>query len=685
MPSVCFSGFPLGSVVSINGVMTTSWGQMSEGDSIWDLEPTPGASVEINALRSALQVAPEAFNFSITTAGFTTNTLVDQSVYDASYHDKYVFWDYGDSYQFTAPEKVLAANLDSQFSRGPLGSHTYRAPGNYIVRVAVLEPASGSVAFGEYLIGGAGEDTPAVGDPAVTFAGNRTIFVDTNGAAGGYPNAPAGADTYDNLQAAANQMPGWPIRRVILERGQTHNFTNFKNMQVGGTQDGPTSMRFEAADGPGAAPIFQVSPSIGGLIMQDVLRQGSVPTAECDIVFSGLDIRGNWDSTTETGTAATFLLSMSTGSGYTLFDDCVVSGFGTLLQTQNTSRQIQYTLNDTVVTNWSDYAVLDGGNQSVAALTGSRIMQHVDALSGGPQGSPRHNTQGPTRFSRPNRVNVLSTDMFSRNGWFPQGSIYDIQPCLRFATAGDHPGARLNVGGCSLESGGIVLEIYNSENGSQDNPVNAVLDGNILVGGWRSVWHVRVGYGGTTWRNNFFVLPDVERDGSSIGAPALSTSPVFGFGTSGNGSAPGNYTTPTLIYNNTIVNLLSTANAAGGTGAAIPVSGAGSFTVTYENNLLHEPNRTSPRTLYGTAEVAPPDGTLQAVAVFTSRYNGYRDFGRVTTLATQFATPADSGQIWVPQIGSPALGAALAEPNAVTSFSGTRRPEPPSIGAAELE
>lgn len=690
MPSICFSGFPLGSVVSIDGVMTTSWGQMSEGDSIWDLEPTPGASVEINARRSNLQAAPEALQFDLTLGGFETNTLGDESAYDPSYHDKSVFWDYGDSYQFTAPEQVQSGNLDSRWSRGPLGSHTYRASGDFVVRVAVIEHSSGRVGFGTFRIGGTGADTPPVQDAATVFEGAATLFVDTNGAAGGYPNAPAGAVRYDNIQAAIEQMPSSArATRVILERGQTHVISGARNLAMYTRPLGPTSFRIEANIGGGPKPVVMVDPGRfagGGLLFNDALRAGTAPDADADIVFAGLDCRGLWDSTRETGAAVTFALAAQAGSSYTLFDDCEFTGWSIAYQSANSARETMYTVNDTAISGWQEYAVFDSSRQVSSAFTGARLMQDVDALSGGPRLSPpAHNTQGPVRFGGPKRAHIWATDIFSRNGWFSSGNVYGVQPCIRFADSATRPGARLNLGASVLEGAGQAVTMANGDGNNPDTHVNALIDGNILLGGFQTNDVAVVSYGGSTWRNNFLIQPDVLRDRATLGASSYSANNMFVFRDSGAGIAAGNLTTPSLIYNNTMVNLLSPGNVFGSTGAATVLVNENAFTITEENNILHEPNLDTPRTLYGSVNVSPPDGTLLPSAAFAPRYNGYRDFDTTTTLDTTFATSADSGQIWVPQIGSPALGAALVEPNSTTSFSGTRRPEPPSIGAAELE
>lgn len=690
MPSVCFKGFPLGSTVSIDGVMTTSWGQMSEGDSVWDLDPTPGVSVQINARRSNLQAAPEAFQFDLTLSGFDTNTLSDDRAYDPSYHDKCVFWDYGDSYQFTAPEKVQDGNLDSRWSRGPLGAHTYRDGGDFVVRVAVIEPSSGNIGFGTFRIGGASADTPRVRPASEVFEGTATIFVDTNGAAGGYPNAPAGAVRFDNIQAAVEQMPASArATRVVLERGQTHVLTASRNMAMYSTPQGPTSFRIEANTGAGDKPIVTLDAGRfgnGSLLFNDALRAGSAPNAEADIVFAGLDCRGLWDSTTESGAAVTFALAAGAGSSYTLYDDCVFSGWAIAYQSANSDRETMYTINDTAISNWQEYAVFDSSTQVSSAYTGARLTQHVDALGGGPRMSPpRHNTQGPVRFGGPKRAHIWATDIFSRNGWFGQGAVYGVQPCIRFADSASRPGARLNLGASVIESAGPTVTMANGDGNNPDTHVNAVVDGNIMLGGFMSTDMVIVSYGGSTWRNNFLIQPDVQRNNTSIGGFGINANVMFVFRDSGAGIAAGNLQTPSLVYNNTMVNLLSPGNLFGTSGETRPLINENNFSITYENNLVHEPNRAGPRTLYGTVEVSPPDGSLTPVFAFEPRYNGYRDFDTTTTLDQTFRTPADSGRIWVPQAGSPALGAALAEPNAVTSFTGTRRPEPPSVGAAEIE
>ncbi len=661
---------------------------MSAGESLWDLDPTLGVSVTINARRSNLQVAPEAFQFDLTLVGFDTNTLSDDSAYDPSYHDKFVFWDYGDSYQFMAPEKVQTGNLDSRWSRGPLGAHTYRMHGEFVVRVAVIEPSSGHVGFGIYHIGGANEDTPKIRDPAAVFEGDATIFVDTNGLAGGYPNAPAGAVRYDNIQAAIEQMPSSrKPRRVILERDQVHIVNGGRNLAMYSRPSGPTSFRIEANVGFGDKPILTLDPGsfgAGGPLFNDALRAGNAPNAEADVVFAGLNCQGLWDSTTESGAAVTFALAAQAGSNYTLFDGCDFSGWAIAYQSANSDRETMYTINDTAITNWQEYAVFDSSTQVSSAFTGARMTQHVDALGGGPRTyPPTHNTQGPVRFGGPRRAHLWASDIFSRNGWFPQGSVYGVQPAVRFADSASRAGARLNLGASVIESAGQVITMANGDGNNPDTHVNAVIDGNILLGGFMSTDLALVSYGGSTWRNNFLIQPDVQRDNTSIGGFGINANTMFSFRDSGSGIAPGNLATPSLVYNNTMVNLLTSENFFGSNSAALPMVNENDFAMTFENNLLHEPYQNAPRTLYGTTNISPPAGTLEPIFAFEPRYNGYRDFDTVKTLDRRFATPADSGRIWVPKVGSPALGAALTEPSAVTSFDGTRRPEPPSVGASE--
>ena len=123
------------------------------------------------------------------------------------------------------------------------------------------------------------------------------------------------------------------------------------------------------------------------------------------------------------------------------------------------------------------------------------------------------------------------------------------------------------------------------------------------------------------------------------------------------------------IYNNTLVNLSDA-----GTADVYQDIKMGFTTWNVANNLIHEPNLDTPNTPY-----AP----LAAIPAFKPRYKGYRPDAE--TLYTAYENPSDSVSIWVPQIGSPALGAALNDPDACSDFRGNLRPDPPSIGAVEAD
>ena len=113
------------------------------------------------------------------------------------------------------------------------------------------------------------------------------------------------------------------------------------------------------------------------------------------------------------------------------------------------------------------------------------------------------------------------------------------------------------------------------------------------------------------------------------------------------------------------MNLLTAASAVDGIGACVPLVNENAFAMTYENNILHEPNLAVPRTLYDTTNVAPPDGSMTAEQIFTPRYLGYQDFDTTTTLDTTFATPLPGGQIQLAGEGSVTLGAEIIPANGV--------------------
>ncbi len=632
---------------------------------VWDQPADPETSVKINVFRSDHRIAPEGAFFDLTLSGFDTNTL-PQGEYDPSFHDKYVFWDYGESYAFTAPVNVLMMDdadggnrADSRYSRGPLGSHVYRVPGRYTVRVAVFEPDSGKWGQGSTII--------AVGNPDTFFSGSATLYVNSSG---DYSNAPAGAQTTTSLEAALTRIGrALTPHRIVLERGQTYTLTKQFTFRPPTSASG-VSFRIEARAGSGAQPVITFSPGFSGFsVFQDLALHDAIG-ADSETVLHDIEFRGLWDVASETGVRLELIRFPPDRSATTVVDKCTFSGWGLALHATDGVRTAgkRSFSNDLRFKSMGDYAILDGA-LGYCAITGCGFIQDVDAMMGGPKNN-KHNTHGPLRIAGASKSNIWACDMYSATGWSGTRDFIIAQPCLRWNTD-CIIGAKLNLQACAMESPSNVLSIETANSNpklaavaNERVPCNALVEGNIGVSGWQAFYSLGVAHGGVTLRNNIFVLANAN--GSFEGGRPITKQCFVKFvgGAENIGSV---LATPQRFYNNTFVNLTNSA-------ARLGIDEIGFENTLARNNIVHEPGVNPPNT---------PFAPLAKTSAFACRYPGYRD--QNTRFTTTNATPVDSAQIWRPEIGSRALGEAILEPNASVDFKGTFRPEYPSVGAMEID
>ncbi|MEP0964115.1 MAG: hypothetical protein ABJG75_20165 [Roseobacter sp.] len=672
MPTIAFQGFTIGSTVTIGGVTVNAWGQIEGGGSVWDQTPTPGVSVSVDMNRSDHRVAPEGVFFSPTLTGFATNTATNIANYDPSYHDKVYFWDYGESYDYVAPTQVVAMDAadggnrsDSRYSLGPLGSHVFRTHGIHTVRLAVLEPSTGR--WGQAVL------PVSVADPNDFYSGSTTIFVDQTG---NYGNAPSGAQRFTSLTAAFSVLDAaLTPHRILLERGQTHVIDSPLGYRPPTNASG-ISLRIEALAGTSARPVLQASSSFTSgrrALIEDASLQDA-NGIDNGAVISGIELHGTWDVTSETGNWGTDAINFSDNrSEHCVVDDCVIANVNVAIRTTNLSASGRsnraYFVNDTIVSDWSNYGIFDGDSGQTSIL-GSRIAQNVDAITGGPK-DDTHNNHGPYRAAAPNKTVFLSTDFFSSTGWSPINSVLAVQPAIRWNTsAGVGSGAQLNMQSCAIESAGDPIVLSAANNSSNSRATNSIIEGSIVVGGFQATRLIGLTHGGVTLRNNVLIFPDTQYNATPIGGLSRGLDAFVASATNGdgNGTDATNLAAPIRIYNNTLVNLSNMSTPHVWQDA---IMGFSNVNTNLENNLIHAPN-------IGAAY----QGVRNSVA-FIPRYRGYR--ADASTLYTDYAPTSDSASIWVPEIGSPALGAALSEPNASTDFRGNLRPEPPSIGAFETD
>lgn len=600
--------------------------------------------------RSVTRAAPEGFFFEVDVsgAGFSARAPRSGEIYDPRFHQLYYFWDFDDDYRFQAPQNLPDPHKNAGVAYGPMVSHTYRKPGIYTVSCLIVEPQTGRKALAEQAV----EVLPADGQ----FPGNSTIFVDPVGPGA---DAPSGAIIVGSIEAAVSVATGQEgrARRIMLRRGQVYPFGGISL----GDQAMVPSLHIVAGPGDEAKPVLKCK---GQWSWNDRLTRTDGRMK--DWVFQNIDFLGPWDSTTETGALITGISPQENSPNLTLIDGCSFDGFtGAYVPISGSNVLHRMTIiNDTRITNWQGFGVLDGDNAGLA-LTGCAIWQHVNAKAG--KTDLTGNNNGPFRNGgRLGRTIITNCDFFSRNGWSPFGGQYQAyQPCIRFNTDGME-GVRANIQANALEGGFWVL-ILMPEAGLNSHAVNAVIEKNYLLGSHMTSSTVVITYGGTTLRNNVFVQPN------QASLPVSGELACF-IELKNIGGDARNRAAPISSYNNSFIHLTPQSSYQFADPPPRTLKGADQFAVVNEaNNLVHMPNLIPP--IVG-------DAPLQdSPVLWAPRERGY--ISSAHAHQPQTATPRDVVATYAPRPGSPALGNALNGLVAFDDFYGNPRPAYPSRGAFE--
>ncbi|MEM9739563.1 MAG: hypothetical protein AAF829_06805 [Pseudomonadota bacterium] len=651
MSKLKFTGFPFGTTATIEVTSPSRTDRTSVTD--WGVN----ATLTVSVLRSILEVAPERLTFEVTGwKGFNTAAPGAGEDYDERLHNIIYVADFGDTDTvYQAPVKGFPEWKNRNTGFGPRVTHVYRKPGMYTVTIWAYELTSDRRAkwTGQY----------TVGDPDTEFSNSDTAYVSV---ASDFTNAPIGAGQYSSFAAAVAARTSAAKTRFMLKAGETH--TSFADLQLPGGHVHVVNDydRSNDADKGYVRPILEATAASGY-----VLRTRDFQNR--DVVIQGLDFRGPWDTTTETGepekTGITVLATLPAPQTF-IIDDCFFDGFKNGIHnpghgTVDPSNS-GLTVHDTVVTNWRDFGVYCGGASNIDLL-GCRIAQDVDALSGGPKDGS-HNNHGPVRLQTNTAqfVTVDGCDMFSRTGWVENTPNYFTQqPCFRFNQSG-LAGSLLNMQRNACEGGFEIIKLSPANTTYFEGIQNIIIDKNVLLGSHMTAFGVTANLSGITMRNVLMFVPNVPRILGIFDPVALLRV-----------SAPTNNSNavdaPIELYHNTIVNLMSDDNTVGGD-ATMTIGDifSGTFTITERNNLIDQKNLTLPDAVY-----AP----LSDRSIWSAREKGY--IGEdVPILESQRAT-AGGVPLGAPLLGSLALGAAFEEPALHFDIYGRRRPDPPSIGAME--
>ncbi|ARE42523.1 hypothetical protein RGUI_4206 (plasmid) [Rhodovulum sp. P5] len=528
-------------------------------------------TVRIAMRRSALRTAPERIFFQATVGGFDTQPAGQGEVYDPHWHDLIYVWDFGDAgATFTAPENLLDDHRDANTAFGPYVAHVYETPGSYTVTCKVYEPATGKYAETRYRIGEddndlAGDGAP-VRDPEAVFTlpNHATLPTETWYIDDTLPEdywvhrddlataqaAPGVGDGWyrvlNTLLTAKNRLPANRDKhalRIMLPRDTVHELATMQLVEA------YPHLHLVAGPGNGADPVIVHTNALTGRMFElgsFGSQDGSVLQRE--FALYGIELRGPWDSTTETFSSVGEEYkspAISTGYGYTdtvLVSNCTISGFEMCFMWQCSTalypsqdppyeaRQVGgWCIHNTVATNWRDYVIFTDGARDFAFL-GCRLADSPDALSGG----VKHGYNAPTktgelafdtyegyhnqhfvRFKACRDVVIDACDMFTNRGWsgLTDPEYRAMQPVLRWNQDG-LIGARGNITRCSMEGGGGLVSAGATNHtaaGFKNNvsPQNVLFHHNVMVGSWHSAKFFTLGTGGFTIRNNLAVFPEI--------------------------------------------------------------------------------------------------------------------------------------------------------------------------------
>lgn len=585
MAQFTFQGFTTGSQVALSALQGGNSAQNSV--STWG----QGSLAELDILVTSAPVitAPAAIWLeAIGLSGFDVSGPAPGAVYDPTFHEITYVWTIRDAplAAYTAPQNMIPVWNNPNVTYGKRAAFCLTDPGTYVIELWAVD-SSGTT--------GTAQRTIVVANPDSLYPGNRTIAFAGDGTFTGAPSGAVQVSTLSALQSAihAASVP----TRVLFKRGETVMDVDLSSSPGSGGR-----IDHLGAWGTGAAPVLRPLQYDEGNMLT---WRSNGP--ETQITVENIKIEGWWDPLTETG---------SLGGGSPLYWRDKTNSAKILLhkvemtncdaqQLSANAAPCDVLVADCIFENWQQYGCFCDKNElGKYAFIGSRFVQSPDALNGGPK-KGMSNNHGPIRITRCRWLVGDVMDMFSNDGW--SGS-YDCQPCLRVGT--DQTGTNdifMHWGRSVMENGYQIINLEGENTAAEDNPGNFVFDRLLLIGTARQrARMVSVHKGGSSFRNMLLIQPDV---------PGYVGGAFQFFDFVANNPRGTNNAEPIRVYNVTAISLQSAANEASGPMEFI--GGTGSFTdVTIENNVLHIPNSSSPRT------DAQPIDTTTAIPGVTPRYKG---------------------------------------------------------------
>ncbi len=565
-------------------------------------------------------------------------------------------WQFDDPGTFARLDPNRASGRDSNTEYGFSAAHTYNA-GTFNPTLTVTDGTITQIF-----------NIPIRVESASTrFARGNTIVVDPTGA---YPNKPPGAQQVRTAAAGLAALEANGGGRLLFYTGHRHTLTS--DIQLNGRKLAGESAKNQVlfgAIGTGPRPIIDNS--------RGAFHTWKIANSESQIVFTGLDFRGGYESSVGAGARAGLAsVRVNSERGNYLVHDCTASGVSSAIETIQKFPDRYVAVSDCDFTNWENYGVFHSDGE--LAIYGTAIQQAVTAVNGDgakPVGkNPNWADHGPLRVELARFVFLGKNDMSSCTGWSAAGGKTAHQPAFRALQQSTGKGlqyqidAQYNIQNCVFEGGWKVISITPHSEGMEVAPfLVCVFEHNHFQGTANTQSMIRCHSGGITFRNNVCVMPDV---------PAEILIGFEGFLDAFIRNRPqtnGNQRARRIFVNNTFVDLRSTANQPDDAVVYEDAEWAktnGWFGYVVANNIHHAPNRSAP-----IASSAP----LNSTGTFAARYNGERWLSSKPKTNFDSSGTAFTGT-YQPLAGSPALGAASGQV-ALDDFTGALRGSAPSKGA----
>ncbi|MEM6533800.1 MAG: hypothetical protein AAF654_14355 [Myxococcota bacterium] len=610
--------------------------------------PVGDGSVTIAVLQNAGLAAPQGAFFEARVSGFSASETLDLAQYDASFARLRYRWTVTRNGQAYTPrpspwvQNLADAHNDTNTGYGKRFAHVFTEPGTYTVTCEVRDNEGTT---------GLGSEEVQVADPDQVFYGDRTILV------GSADGAHAGAQVVGSTAAAVSALASLgQTGRILLERGSTH--VN-DDLEFGSNVDNV----FIGTYGSGPRPIVGLPGRHG------VRINGSFAG---HVQVAGLELRGSWDSTSESGDGGGLGVSafQTSNEQYAVFTDLEVHGwsegiFSPRADNENVEHAT-YIHECNVYGNrfYAGIGIVPIAIGSFYAVTGCYLGSQRDDMMGGPKDG-NYNNHGSIRLAAMKHCYIAVCDLFTRCGWNPTTAVATargpfIQSCIRWNTS-NRPGMSGVFERLALEGGFAYSAGGNNSYGS-----NLLVEKCLFVGHSSQRNMVTVQSPGLTFRNNVCVHPNSPTSTNS-GKGITASGPQ-------GGTTQHDSDWPVEVYSNTAQILVDNSNLSGNFN---PWGLSGFTNQLNANNIFDAPNVSGQG---GEAGLNLTENRLMtAGGVHECRWRGAKFRassavnGQQLTMDGTYASPADTVRDLYPGAGSTARGSASGV-CAIDDFYGVVRP-----------